>query len=341
MSAAAPKKFSPSGARLAAAPTPKVPTVEELRAAADANYKTARGLGVELHPTSVANQADAVLTDLQGAGYRDYLTPKTFRALEELKNPVGTNATVADVEGVRRALNKAAADPAESAAARKAISAIDDYMASLTPADAAVNPHLVGDVADALKEARGNYAAAMRAEEIAAAVKKAERQAGSAGSGTNIDNAMRQRIKTMLNNPKKLRGFSPEEVEQMEQIVRGTFTGNAARLLGKLAPSGVVSGALSGGAGLAAAGPVGAVALPTIGYAAKKAADILTARQIRQLSEAVRRRSPLGSIPPAVPAPPSAPGAIFGVAPGIPFVTDHSNPFAQISRLWRPEDENQ
>lgn len=341
LSAVAPSKFSPAGARIPAAPVTAAPTMAELRAAADANYKTARGLGVELHPASLATQADTILLDLHGAGYRDYLTPKTFRAIEELKKPVGPNATIADVEGVRKALNKAAADPAEKAAANSAISAIDNYMAGLTPADAAVNPHLVGQVASELKDARGNWAAAMRSQEIAEAVKKAERQANSAGSGTNIDNAMRQRIKAILNNPKKLRGFSPEEVEQMEQIVRGTLPGNIARLIGKLSPSGVVSGALSGGAGLAAAGPIGAVALPATGYAAKKAADLITARQLARLSETARRRSPLGTASTPVPVAPTAPSAGYSPVPGIPFVAQHQNPFAALRGLFARDDAQQ
>lgn len=270
------------------------PSTKELFQAADSNYKNARGLGVEIHPQAVANVADNILTDLHTDGFRDYLAPKTYRAIDELKNPPGQNVEIADLEGVRRALGKAAADPAEKAAATRGIGAIDDYLANLDPKDVVVNPQFAGKVSAEAQEARGNYAAAKRSEQLDAVEKKADRQANSAGSGTNIDNATRQKIKEVLNNPKKLRGFSDSEVDQMEKIIRGTPVGNVARLLGKFAPSGVVSGALSAGAGFAAHGPLGAVALPAAGYAAKKAADASTLRLLAKLKNDVRARSPLG-----------------------------------------------
>lgn len=284
---------APRAPVVAAAKDVPPPSTKELFKAAENNYKNMHGYGVEIHPHVVSNVADGILDELHTQGYRDYLAPKTFRAVEELKNPVGANSTTQDIEGVRRALNKAGADPAERDAARRAIAAIDGSMASMAPGDVAVNPHFADRVAKEAAEARGNYAAAKRSEMLDELGKKAERQANAAGSGTGIDNATRQRIKSVLDNPKKLRGFSAEEKEQMEQIVRGTFTGNAARLLGKFSPSGVVSGALSAGAGFAAHGPLGAVVLPAAGYAAKKLGDASTAAQTAKLSRIVRSRAPV------------------------------------------------
>src|SRR6185437_7641069 len=90
-------------------------------------------------------------------------------------------------------------------------------------------------------DARGNYAAALRSERLSTAVEKAELQAGGANSGQNIDNATRQQIKSILNSPKSRRGYSGEELRQMQRIVQGTFAGDAARYIGNL---------LGGGGGL-------------------------------------------------------------------------------------------
>lgn len=79
----------------------------------------------------------------------------------------------------------------------------------------------------------------------------------------------------------------------MNKVARGTTTGNAARYLGKLAPTGSVSGVLSGGAGFAAAGPAGAIGLPAAGYLAKKIGDLSTKRGVAALDSLVRSRSPL------------------------------------------------
>lgn len=295
MSAAAAKKpIAPVSGTPAPLKDIPAPTTKELFQAADQNYKNARGLGVEIDPKAVHGVADNILAELNTEGYRDYLAPKTYRAIDELKNQPGQNIEIADMEGVRRALNKAAADPAERDAARRSIDAIDKYLANLDPADVVVNPQYAGQVSSEAAEARGNYAAAKRSESLDNVEKKAQRQANSAGSGANIDNATRQQIKSILNNPKKQRGFSKEEIALMEKINEGTPVGNVARLLGKFAPSGVVSGALSAGAGFAAHGPMGAIALPAAGYAAKKVADASTLRLLAKLNNQVRARSPLG-----------------------------------------------
>jgi hypothetical protein len=321
MSAAAAKKAPPISATPAPLKNVPAPTTKELFKAAENNYNNMHGYGVEVHPQVAAQAADNILTELNTQGYRDYLTPKTYRAVEELKNPIGQNSTTQDIEGVRRALNKAAADPAEKDSARRAIAGIDDMMSNLHPNDVAVNPHFADRVGKEAAEARANYAAAKRSEMLDEITKKAERQANSAGSGTNIDNATRQRIKSVLDNPKKLRGFSDDEKDQMEKIVAGTPVGNVARLLGKFSPSGIVSGALSAGAGFAAHGPMGAVAVPAAGYIAKKIGDASTAAQAAKLSRLVRSRSPLGkrasinAAAQSVFAQPSAPGAL--AAPGI------------------------
>lgn len=304
------------------------PSTKELFKAAENNYNNMHGYGVEVHPHIAAQAADSILTELNTQGYRDYLTPKTYRAIEELKNPIGQNSTTQDIEGVRRALNKAAADPAEKDAARRAIAGIDDMMSSLHPNDVVVNPHFADRVGKEATEARSNYAAAKRSEMLDEIGKKAERQANAAGSGTNIDNATRQRIKSVLGNPKKLRGFSDLEKEQMEKIVAGTKVGNVARLLGKFSPSGVVSGALSAGAGFAAHGPAGAVALPAAGYIAKKIGDASTAAQAAKLSRLVRARSPLGkqaainAAAQSVFAQPTSPAML--AAPGISGASMHT-----------------
>jgi hypothetical protein len=122
----------------------------------------------------------------------------------------------------------------------------------------------------------------------------AEGRTGSAGSGSNTDNALRQRARDILKNPKELRGWSKEEIGELRRLVVGTPVRNMSRLLGKLAPTGAVSAVISGGSGAAIAGPVGAVGLPVAGFAFKKLGDVLTMRQMNKLDEMLRANSPLG-----------------------------------------------
>ena len=129
------------------------------------------------------------------------------------------------------------------------------------------------------------------------AMDRAGRQASVSGTGGNSINTTRQRINAILNNPKKLRGFSAEEQAAMRDIVAGTPTQNAARLLGRLSPT---SGALPlmGGIGagtMAASTGMPAIAtLPFIGFGAKAAGEALTNRSVEALSGQLRagRRLP-------------------------------------------------
>jgi Inorganic Pyrophosphatase len=284
--------------RAASAERAVAPTVEELYDAADAGYTAARGYGVGIRPQPIARLADDIFTDLGTDGFRERNVPKTWNAIQELKDNTGL-VGIEDLDSVRRVLRKAASNPLEGAereASSRAISAIDKYVSELNPNDVAVNPHFAERVGQEIQSARGNYAAAKRAELLADKTKDADLQAAATGSGGNINNAMRQKIKSILTNPRLQRGFSQDELDQMDKIVRGTATGNIARLLGKLAPTGVVSGGLGLEIGShLIGGPAGLSAVPIAGAIAKKIGDMSTRRQVGKLDEMVRNRSPLAT----------------------------------------------
>jgi hypothetical protein len=130
----------------------------------------------------------------------------------------------------------------------------------------------------------------------------------------------------ILRNPKSQRGFSADEIDQMRQIVRGTPGANLARKIGKLAPSGVVSGALALdiGSTLFTGVPLGASIPAIAGSVAKKIGETATQRGIDALSEMTRNRSPLAkqAVPRTpLPVPPSRAGAILpyaGLRPHLP-----------------------
>lgn len=280
--------LSPAMRGAAAATGLAAPTTKEIGTAAHAAYEGARDLGLKIKPQAVTDLATDLAGELSKAGYRDFLAPKTYRAIEELK--ALKNPTYSDVESVRQLLNRAGADPMEKDAVRRAIDGIDEFMGGLK------DEHVIaGDAPAAAKlsqEARGNWSAKKRAETIEEALDKAERQAGSAHSGANTDNAIRQQIKAIRNNPKKSRGFTQEELAQMDEIIHGSTAGNLLRAGGNLlGGGGGLGAALTAGAGAFAAGPLGAAA-PLVGYGLKQAGGASTRRQVDHLLEMIRRRSP-------------------------------------------------
>lgn len=302
----APMRAAPGG-MLAAPVTPKVieqaapkvaeavaPTAQALKQAAREGFESAPIKELEIAPRALGDFAGIMRTRLNEAGLDDVLASKTFGLLSKLeKAPADAIVTGQNLQTLRRTFAEAAGsvDKTERRAAKAVVDAIDEFIPNIAAKDI-----LSGDpkaAAKAWELARGNYAAAMRSEDIARAVLKAQRQADAAGSGANIDNATRQQFKAILNNEKKLRGFNEEEIAQMEAIVKGTMAGNAARLVGKAAPTGIVSGALSGGAGFAVGGPAGGVLLPLMGAIGKRIGDRSTTNQVAKLDELVRSRAPL------------------------------------------------
>lgn len=295
------------GAAKALAPSAiAAPTAEALESAAKSAYNNPTVAALELHPSSTAYAAGKITDGLNKGGFRSLTAPQTFGLVQELKTPLGPTAKIADIQSVRTALGKVAgnfANPVEQAAANKAIRGIDDYLANLKPFDVAAGDAKAA--ASILNEAKGNYAASKRVSRLDDADYRASLNAASAHSGGNINNATRQALKSILISDKKRRGFSADEIAQMEKIVKGTFTGNMNRIIGKvLATTGMHGGLTLAGSIAAAPATHGlSLALPALGFAGKKLANRSTAKAIAKLDQMTAMRSPLGqSLPLALPS---------------------------------------
>ena len=280
-----------------------VPSVEQLKSAAEAGFKSPEVAALEIKPQALQVWSDGLRAKLTEDGLDENTAPKTWAIIRGLdKSPEGATVTGKNLQSLRRTFGRAAgtADASERKAAGDAIKSLDSFVVGI-PQNAVVSgdPAKVGQI---WNDARGNYAAAKRSEQIDAAIEDAELQAGSAHSGQNIDNATRQRIKAILRNPKARRGYSGEELRQMKRVVMGTYPGDAARFVGNLLGGGgglgmTATAAMGTGiAGAAARGPIGAMvgaAMPVAGYAFKKLGNALTARQVNDLQTLIRSRSPL------------------------------------------------
>jgi hypothetical protein len=311
MMAMAPRSVSPMGVRVA--PT-KAPTGAELKAAGAQGYDTARGMGLEVKPQAAQGLGATIKADLTAAGIDENLAPKTFGIVSKLDNmDPASVVTVSNLESLRRTLGNAAGsiDKTERMAAKSAQSKLDDWLANIPNADVIKgDPQAVSAI---LKEARANYAASERSAALDRKVVRAELRASAANSGQNIANTMRQRIADILINPNERRGYSADEIAQMEKIVGGTKTGNAARIVGNMLGGGGGLGTLTtSGLGALTMGPQG-LALPLVGVAAKQLQNASTMRQVRKLDEMLRSRAPLATSAPTQMMP--VPAGVLGAIP--------------------------
>jgi hypothetical protein len=271
------------------------PSTEDLFEAASNAYHDPALKELSIRPSALRTWKDQTALSLNEEGFVDVLAPKTFGVLSQFdKAPANSTVTGQGLNTIRKMLGRLArgSDDTERAAASHAIEALDNFTGNL-PKESVLRGD-PGRVAAALEDARGNYAAAKRAKLIEDEAAKAARQAESGGSGMNADNALRQRIKSILNNDRRRRGFSADEIDQMERIVKGTPVANISRRIANMLGGGGGLGATAAAAaGAAAEGPIGAT-LPIVGYGLKRLSAALSKADVESLQTMIRSNSPLG-----------------------------------------------
>lgn len=315
--------------------TPQVPTADALKTAADQGYTAARATGATYPGATVATAAQNTIAGLHNDGILPILAPQTHAILGQLATaPEGSGVTVGSLDAARKALNRVGnnfQNPTEQEASRRAIKTIDMVIqaggstpsvvgAAPAAATGTANMPGVGGVAalpnqtgvyttpesraaSLIKNARGDSAAAFRSDRITTAEDAANLRSAAANSGENIGNTLRQRVATLLLNPKTARGYSPDELDALRQIVQGTAKSNTLRRVSKLLGGGgglgqTMIGALGAvvgghfGGNFESAG-AGAAALPAMGAITRHAYNSAVQRQVENAAQRVRMRSPL------------------------------------------------
>jgi len=306
----------------------KTPTAAALKEASKAGYNRAADLGVDYSSVAVKSFADDAAKFLDEEGFIAELGPKTHAIINKLRTPPeGSTASLKSLDAFRKQLNRigGSPDPTEAAAATVVIRRLDEFLQKNDPANlvagtyaaahaapanvprigGAVGPsaeEIAKEAARVLAEARGNAAASFRSDRLTGVADAAELRAAAANSGKNLGNQTRQRLASLLLSPKKSRGFSPDEIAALEEVVRGTATENTLRKVSNMLGGGGGIGqsliaALGAGAGGVAGGVpggvVGAVVPAMAGSGTRSLANMLTKRHLGEVDKMVRARSPL------------------------------------------------
>lgn len=301
MMAAAPRGASPIGVRMKPAP---IATAPELKADAVSTFQDPAIKSIQIPPQDVANLAAQTQGELIQRGFRPSAgnAPGTFAEVDRMTPGPGVPAVgVDDLRSARRALNITAKqrDPIgqatpDAVAAQHAISRIDGFLDTVAPE---------------IRTANANYAASKQAGMLDYRAQRADRRAAKTGSGSNIENTMRQEADKIGN-----RGLTADEIAARDQIVEGTPLRNALRKIGKLGFSDGLSLMYHAGLTLPTAGvnlPIGVGAT-----VARKIGESLTRAELAALNAAIRARAPLSQSRPPVPvAPPPSPMLGSAVVP--------------------------
>lgn len=261
----------------AIARVPQTAATDQLRAASNAAYKAAENAGAVFKPNAYDNFVSSLVTKIENSGYLPKLQPKIAAVLEELDAQKGTAKSLEKLELLRR-VNKNAMGSKEADEQRLAgivQDELDDFVSKAGPADI-----LAGNAPLALSElknARKLWSQASKSDAIETLIDRANISAPNF-SASGIENALRTEFRALAKNPKKMRLFAPDEQEAIRKVAMGDLPVNALRELGRFGSPGVVGTTLSSGLGMLFGGPVGAVALPLAGRAARAGSAVLQQR---------------------------------------------------------------
>jgi hypothetical protein len=252
-----------------------VPTRGDLTQAANQGYKEFRSAGGEFSPETTGALADHIVASMDEKGRFRHLAEPVHQTVDLLRKEGPTSSS--ELKGILEGLGGLRVSPDKSTrqAANIATAEIKGFLNRAEP-----------EAASALNTADANFAAAARAKTIDQTSEIAGLRTGRAGYGGNAVNNMRQLLSPIVESAIKgnAKGFSPEEIAAMQEIISGNAATNGLRMAGQLSPAkgqiatglAYVTGGISGG----------------IGAASNKLAAILTSKQIDRLNELVRKRSP-------------------------------------------------
>lgn len=235
-----------------------VPTIEALKDEASDLYARAEARGVVAGPqqtTTLADDISKIARDnelITPTGRVSEQYPKAREALNLMRDYSGHNMNPTQMQVIRETLSDAAftTEGNEGRIAKKMLSAFDDFTAPLAPE---------------LKQARAVSQRYIQAQNLEKLRRVAEAGAGTyTGSGfeNSLRNEYRKLDKAIAGG--RAHGWSPEMESAIADVSRGTKAQNAARYVGKFAPTGVVSATGTAGIGAMAGNVVGS---PVIGGA--------------------------------------------------------------------------
>lgn len=252
-----------SGALANKATASATPAASELFDEADALYDAAKQSNVVFQQPVVKQVADDIAAKVITEGLDPDLHPMATAALKRLQTAADGNMTARDAHTIRRVLAAARGNMTNPDQARIAGIMTRDFDQMLQTVPDFAKANAVNTIAH-------------KAQTIEGVIQRARDMSAANYSASGFENALRQQFKGLLTQKDALRGFSEAEVAAIRKVAEGGPIENILRYVGKLAPTGILSGGIAGGAGYALGGLPGAAAVLGTGTAARMGATAST-----------------------------------------------------------------
>ena len=307
-----------------ATPRAQAPTENSLYNAKQAGYGALGRSGARYEQPALAARGDEIERQLLAERYHWRDSPGTWRAIEEargqaapgqLNTGYGGVVDPANIDFIVKGLNripKTEATATDRASAGIVKRSLNDFIEN--PPPGAVLPGTEAEAARAAllaRNARGDYGAYKRVQQINELINNAANTAGATHSGLNLQNELRKGVRTFVKekgglSPASKAGFTPAERAALTDYTRGTNVTNLLRgtsaAMGGGGGIGVPIAAAAFGAGGGAAGQyfkddpgVGTalgVMTPIVGMGLRRAGNRRADREINEMRDMIARRSP-------------------------------------------------
>lgn len=260
------------------------PSVEGLRKVAKEAYDAADEQGFKVVPNKLSNlskesSAAAKTGDLAYKPQIHTDAKRAFDFVEEMADEVPLDQmNLRTMEQIRTNLGQLAskADGADKAIILNLRDDLDQLVST--------SLHETGD--DLYRVARQSWAQFKKAEMIEEAFNSAKLAASTSGTGGNVQNQLRQAVKSIVNNKKKSSFFKKDELKEMKKFASGSLDENFLRFFGRMSPTtGGLMAMLNVGVGVGSGGATVPAQLAAMG--AKTMGDISKTAQAQRLVESI------------------------------------------------------
>ncbi|HAM74992.1 MAG TPA: hypothetical protein DCQ09_04955 [Alcanivorax sp.] len=264
------------------------PSTDALKGASRDIYAELDNMGVSIDQPAVGRLGQRVINRMKSEGFHPQIHPKVSGALKGFMDTAKKSPTLTEMQTLRKIAQSAAQsnEPAEARLGSMLVDEVDNFIENV-PAGAVKGVNDGAEVAGRLKAARSLWGRAKKSEMLSQAVDKAQNQA------SGFENGLRVQFRSLLNNPRKMRGFTSEEKDAIRKVVQGGKPENVLRAMGKLGfstdqSSSMLLATLGIGGGGLVGGTPGAMAVPALGTLARQQAERVT-RQNAGLADALTR----------------------------------------------------
>lgn len=268
------------GGAVRTAPKVKAPTLDELKAQKSAAYKAVDDMGVTFKAPAAKKLAKSIADLVDGEGGAS-LYPKTAAIAARVQKVVGSGPlTLTKLDKLRGQIGKVV--PREEMHLGGEVRSLIDQF--IDAADGKVIARGGAEAAPAIRKARELNTRFKKVETVTDALGDADLRAASTYAGGNLNNAIRQNLRPLLEkrSSKRMRNLTPEESKALNTAVRGSPGQNALRTTGKLLdPQGLI-GQIAQMGMLLPSGGWSLLSAP-VGAAATKAGNVSTVRNVEKL----------------------------------------------------------